>query len=88
MDGLTLLGVEKEKLKKNAPYIGGGVGALLGALLMTFTGKHTHSRRFFGLGGRAMLLGKHMPRLAKIGVGVAAGAAAGAGVGYAVKKKA
>lgn len=89
MGGLEYLGVETAA-KKNAPYIGGGIGALIGALVMTFTGKHTYSRKLFGLGGRALLpLGLSrgpVPRLARIGLGAAVGAVAGAGVGYGIRK--
>ena len=87
MDGLSLLGADSATLKKNAPYIGAAVGALGGALLLYFTGKHTHNRAFLRLGGSALLFGSRVPRLARVGLGAAAGAAAGGLAGYGVKKK-
>ncbi len=79
MNGLDLLGADKSKL----PYVGAGLGALVGLFAMFYTGKHTRSPHF--LGGRALLFGHSVKRLTRVGFGLAAGAAAGAVVGTGVK---
>ena len=81
MRGLDLFGAGKSKL----PYIGAGLGALVGLFVLAYTGKHTRSRKVFGLGGRALLLGSPVARLTRIGVGGAAGAVAGAVAGVGLK---
>lgn len=81
MDGLDFLGADSAAIKKKAPYIGSGLGALVGALVTAFVGEHTD-----GLMGRATLFGKSVPRLARIGAGTAIGAAVGGGVGYGVSR--
>lgn len=79
MRGLDLFGAGKSKL----PYVGAGLGALVGLLLLVYTGKHTRSSHF--LGGRALLFGHPVKRLTRVGLGAAAGAVAGAAVGAGVK---
>lgn len=81
MKGLDLMAV-----KRNAPLIGAGIGLLVGALVLAFTGRRAGG---FWL-GRTKLPGlPHyvvVPRLVRIGAGAAIGAAAGAGTGAIVKK--
>jgi hypothetical protein len=75
MDDLTLLGaVDVATLKKNAPYIGAGLGALLGLMF---------SKMLFGHRGTKHMLGMNVSRRFLSG---ATGATAGAVVGHFIKK--
>jgi hypothetical protein len=73
------------KLKEHATYVGAGLGIVVGALAMAFTGKHTGSRWT----GRAPLpFGKKpMKAMVKNGVGATVLGVAGAGAGHYLKEK-
>ena len=82
MEGFDLLGADSVKLKKAAPYIGAGIGAVVGGVL---------TRLIFGKYAKTVLRPFGMripfPAVARYGVGAAVGAGLGAGVGVVVKKK-
>lgn len=85
MTGLTLLGADAAERKKNAPYIGLGVGALAGVLVSVWLTRGKYLKQILRVGG--VRIGR-VSRIGRVGLGAAAGAAVGGGIGYAVKKKA
>ncbi len=77
MRGIDLLGADKSKL----PVVGASLGAVVGLLVMAYTGKHAGGRWF----GRAHLFGRGVHAVTRNVVGVGVGAVAGAVAGTGVK---
>lgn len=75
-----------DKIKAHATYVGAGLGAVVGVLLMAYTGKHAGSRWT----GRAILplMRKPVSALVKNGTGAVLGATVvGVGAHYLQKKE-